>query len=516
MSNRPRPSGPANRPPTRRQIVAQQREANVQRRAVLAISGAVALAVLLLIAGFVYERFYQPSVKLAQVNDATLTRGQYEQLLRGQTVQQMAQTLQLSKLFGANQSFGQSGRFDEQVVQANSQLATLGTRRDRSTPVDQSIVSQWIDQQVTEQNAKTQFQIEPAQGEVDQALVAELGSLLQTPTMSSTDTLSETATTEAATEAGTEATTSATSAAATAAASAAPTATSVPTATPEAGEATELANQIVDELYTEYTNILDALPQEALPAQRTPHVTKDEMSQVLRTNYRQQLLRARVGEALVKDASAAGDSAPTEITVRHILLQVPKPAPSPTPGPADATATAEEEATATAEPTPTPKPSVEEVEQQFVERKTEADKIYQELTANPATFADVARATSEDPGSKDQGGELPPFNREGITSGGQGQGLVKEFVDAAWALKDNEISQPVRTQFGWHIIQRLPEDPKTKLDRLRQEAFTSWLAEKRQQATITPPLTPTPTEVPLVTTDVPTGETALPEATTTP
>lgn len=507
MSNRPRPSGPSSRPPTRRQVVSQQREANLQRRTVLVISGAVGLAALLIIAGFVYDRFYQPNVTLKQVNNVALTRGEYERLQRGNTIQQMAQTLQFSKLFGANQSFGQSGRFDEQIVEANGQLATLGTSRSRSQPVDDAIVNQWVDRQVIEQSARTDFQIEPSQGEIDQALVAQLGSLLQTtPEVTATSTLTETA--------GLTATAEAATAAATSAATAVPTATSLPTATPEPEQATEQANQIVDELYTEYTNILESLPREALARQRTPNMSKDELAQTLRVGFREQLIRSRVSEQLVESAPADDQSTPTEITARHILLQVPEPTPTPEPTPegADATATPEEAATATAEPTETPKPSVEEVERQFEQRKVEADRIYRRVTANPDSFAEVAREESEDPGSKDNGGELPAFNREGTVSGGQpGEGLVKEFTDAAWALKENEISQPVRTQFGWHIIQRLPEDPEARLERLRQAAFDTWLAEKRQQVTIVPPPTPTPTEIPPVTT-----ETAEPEATTTP
>jgi hypothetical protein len=511
MSNRPRPSGPASRPPTRRQIAAQQREANVQRRTVLAIGGALALAALLIIAGVVYERIIQPNTTLRQVNGVSLTRGEYERLQRTSAIQQLAQTLQLSKLFGANQSFGQTGRFDEQVVQTNLELATLGTARNRDQPIDETVISQWVDQQIIEQNAKSEFQIDPSAGEIDQAVIAQYGSVIQTtPEVTATETLTDTAELTATTEA-------ATAEAATTTASP-PTPTTPPTATPEAAQATEQTNQVVDELYTEYSNILTALPQEALESQRTPHVTKDELAQALRASFREQVIRERVSAALVKEVPADDQTEPTTITVRHILLQVPEPEPTPEPTTAapDATAT-EEAATATAEPTPTPKPSVEELEQQFTERKAEADAIYQRVAANPDSFADVARAESDDPGSKEQGGELPAFDRAGnITGGQEGQTLVKEFADAAWALKENEISQPVRTQFGWHIIQRLPEDPQAKLTRLQQSAFDAWLAEKRQTATIVPPPTPTPTEIPPVTTEEPTTETAQPEATTTP
>jgi hypothetical protein len=484
MSNRPRPSQSPERRPTRRQMAAQQHEANVQRRVMLAIGGAVGLALLLIISGIVYDRLIQPSRTLKQVNNQALTRGQYEQFVRANTIQQIIQGLQFNKLLGSGANMGQSGRFDEQVVQANVRLTEIGTSRDRQQPLDDATVNQWVDRQILEQGAKQQFNLEPQQGEIDQMLVAQYGALL--------DTASPITSTETTTATETAATAAATSAAATGAASS-PTATALPTATPQAAEATNKANQIVDVLYTEYTNILEALPEGAIERQRQPHTTKDEMLSVMRENLREQVIRQRVGEALVKELPANDTAEPTSINTRHILLQVPEPTPTPSPAAeTDATETAAD-ATPTAEPTPSPSPSPEELEQLFAQRKTEADALYRQLTANPESFPELARENSDDPGSAANGGKLDPFDREGNVIGNQGQTLVKPFVDAAWQLKEGEISQPVRTDFGWHIIQRVPEDPKEKLDRLRTEALDKWLEDQRKQATIVPPPTPTPT-----------------------
>ena len=57
-------------------------------------------------------------------------------------------------------------------------------------------------------------------------------------------------------------------------------------------------------------------------------------------------------------------------------------------------------------------------------------------------FAKVAKEMSKDPGS--EGGDLGWFTRDR---------MVPAFADAAFKLKDNEMSEPVKTQFGWHIIQ---------------------------------------------------------------
>ncbi|NDY41804.1 peptidylprolyl isomerase [Dissulfurirhabdus thermomarina] len=61
-----------------------------------------------------------------------------------------------------------------------------------------------------------------------------------------------------------------------------------------------------------------------------------------------------------------------------------------------------------------------------------------------ADFADLAKKYSEDPGTRDKGGELGFFPK--------GR-MVPEFEKAAFALKKGEVSQPVRTAFGYHLIQ---------------------------------------------------------------
>lgn len=77
----------------------------------------------------------------------------------------------------------------------------------------------------------------------------------------------------------------------------------------------------------------------------------------------------------------------------------------------------------------------------LVKTKDEADRI--RAMATTSNFADLARQYSTDPGSKAQGGSL------GVIQKGA---LVPEFEKAAFALADGQISEPVKTQFGWHII----------------------------------------------------------------
>ena len=74
--------------------------------------------------------------------------------------------------------------------------------------------------------------------------------------------------------------------------------------------------------------------------------------------------------------------------------------------------------------------------------KLDMDLLYQRLNKGE-DFASLAETYSDDPGSAKNGGSLGEF--------GRGQ-MVPEFEKAAFALKVGEISKPVRSDFGWHII----------------------------------------------------------------
>ena len=81
--------------------------------------------------------------------------------------------------------------------------------------------------------------------------------------------------------------------------------------------------------------------------------------------------------------------------------------------------------------------------------RVRAESLLAEVRKNPAGFADLAKANSEDPGSAKQGGDLDWFGRGA---------MVKVFEDTAFALKKGDVSGVVESDFGFHII---------KLDDLR-------------------------------------------------
>ena len=70
-------------------------------------------------------------------------------------------------------------------------------------------------------------------------------------------------------------------------------------------------------------------------------------------------------------------------------------------------------------------------------------------------FGALAKQYSEDPGSKENNGELPQFPR--------GQ-MVPEFESAAFALGTNQLSEVITTQFGYHLIKLLDKTPAKKIE----------------------------------------------------
>jgi peptidyl-prolyl cis-trans isomerase C len=78
----------------------------------------------------------------------------------------------------------------------------------------------------------------------------------------------------------------------------------------------------------------------------------------------------------------------------------------------------------------------------LVESEEKARELYEKI-AHGEDFAQMAKMFSRDTGSKDDGGDLGYFSR--------GQ-MVPQFEEAAFKLNAGDISLPVKTQFGWHLI----------------------------------------------------------------
>lgn len=91
--------------------------------------------------------------------------------------------------------------------------------------------------------------------------------------------------------------------------------------------------------------------------------------------------------------------------------------------------------------------------------KERADSIYNEIMKG-TDFAEMAGKYSEDPGSAQNGGMIGQISR--------GQTL-KEFEDAAFALKDGEVSKPILSPVGYHIIKMMEHAEFAPYDSLRED-----------------------------------------------
>jgi parvulin-like peptidyl-prolyl isomerase len=109
----------------------------------------------------------------------------------------------------------------------------------------------------------------------------------------------------------------------------------------------------------------------------------------------------------------------------------------------------------------------------FAKSKAEADRIFAELRGG-ADFAALAKESSADPGSKDSGGKL-------TISRGQ---TVPQFDKVAFDLEQGAISRPVKTTYGYHVIEALSPVRKAKvtsLDDARPQIRATLLSQKKQE-----------------------------------
>jgi hypothetical protein len=143
-----------------------------------------------------------------------------------------------------------------------------------------------------------------------------------------------------------------------------------------------------------------------------------------------------VREIRLNSAQGTGD----QVRVRHILLS---------PGGDPSTAA-----------------DVAETDPAWTKAKDDAQRIYEEITSGKVSFEDAAKQSSNDTGTAAEGGLLPWLTQDSV---------VTEFGDAIFApgLKTDDLLAPVKTQYGWHIIEyvgRRPP-PDALIETIRVEAM---------------------------------------------
>ena len=119
----------------------------------------------------------------------------------------------------------------------------------------------------------------------------------------------------------------------------------------------------------------------------------------------------------------------------------------------------------------------------LVEGEDEAKAILEQLKAG-ADFATLAKEKSKDPGAA-EGGDLGYFTKDQ---------MVPEFADVAFKMYPGQLSNPVKTQFGWHVIKvedkRIKQPPEFEKVKDQIEAYlarkaqTDFIAKLRQSAKV--------------------------------
>ncbi len=115
----------------------------------------------------------------------------------------------------------------------------------------------------------------------------------------------------------------------------------------------------------------------------------------------------------------------------------------------------------------------------LVEDETTANDVLDRLAAGE-DWASLAAELSTDTSNKDQSGDLGWFSRAK---------MVKEFEDAAFALTEvGQVSEPVQTQFGWHVIRLLGHEERplaaSDCSQLPNQKFQEWITQLRENSTI--------------------------------
>ncbi|MCD6594640.1 peptidylprolyl isomerase [bacterium] len=109
----------------------------------------------------------------------------------------------------------------------------------------------------------------------------------------------------------------------------------------------------------------------------------------------------------------------------------------------------------------------------LVENEKLADSLYKALQ-NGANFDTLANEFTIDPSGKGHGGDLRLFSA---------MEMIQPFEDAAYALEPGQISKPVKTRFGWHIIKVIEKIPNDQIKPLEQERDKIIAHLKRGQET---------------------------------
>lgn len=448
---------PAGNPAAPRRVAARKLREEQQQRLVLLVTGVtIGLALLAIVGGLLYDRLWLPSRPVARVGNVELTRSGYWEERRNAYAREVVQNFQLLTLFSGTPQITQ--QFQGQSAYIDNQVETI-----RSAEVQPAVVTQWETRQIKLQGAAA-LGISASEDEIIQAMATDLGLIFLPPPPAPTPEAEATA--DPAEPTGTpaaEATADPAAPTATPAATATPAPTSTPQPTPAPAEAASQVDQIINEIFRRYEIELAA-------AAETPDLTREDFRAALMDQFREQVLTEKIQAALVPEEGFAFSTKPERVQARQVLVAV----------------------------TPPEGATQEQIDAAFAEALPRAEAIAAELRGG-ADFAEVVAESSDDPGSRERDGDMGLFDEMGVSD--SGVTYPPELVEQAFALEEGVISDPIRTQFGWHVIEVTWRDVPSEESQLRQartEALDKWVEEQRSKIGVArfPALTPTPIDEP--------------------
>lgn len=420
---------------TRKEVRQNASDLERNQKIVKWVAGAIGLALLFVLIGLIFEFLVTPNSAVATVGDEKIVTKEYRRrvlLERNQLYSQLGQYQQLEEQFGGQ------GYFTNQITQLQTTLSNssiLGTQ----------VLETLIGEKAVLKEAETRG-ISIGDEEIENILREEVAvrqQALTVPQATGTAEMSVEMTATADTWTPTPLPTIDISNTITA------TATPLPTATPR---------PILDD--TLYSEGLETLQSDL---KNTTNMSLDDYRDVVRARLIEEELQEQISVESVEETEV-------QVNARHILLRPRDPTPIPTEVPEDApdaepTPVPTEVPEDAPEPTPTLAPRTRE------ETLVEIVELRNRIVEGGEDFAELAIEYSDDTGSGALGGDLDWF--------GQGQ-MVPQFDEAAFALEIGEISEPISTTFGYHILEVLDRDearPKdeNQLSQERDSAYQEWL-----------------------------------------
>jgi parvulin-like peptidyl-prolyl isomerase len=404
---------------TRKHVARLERERRQTRLLLYSFILILASVIGLLVWGYLDVYYYQLEKPVAKVGDVEISTREFQTRVK----------LQRNQLLGDYQLFAQ---YEQIGLDVSSQLQQIEAQLDTPQLIGQTVVDQMVNEQVVRQEAAKRGISVSAQ-EIEDAVRANMGFYPNgspTPSVTPTEivyptlspqTLKLVSPTPSPTTTLAQTLTPSVTPTTSGTPELLPSPTVTPTATPTQGPtATASPTYTPEPTATLYTlEGYQAEYQASLDVYTELGLTEEQY----RSQFESNLLRTKLLEAVTADVGRVEP----QVWARHILVA--------------------DEAAA---------------------------KLVIERLNNGEDFALLAIGESKDTGSGAQGGDLGWF--------GKGA-MVAEFEAAAFALEIGEVSQPVQSSFGWHIIQLLARQDRplteSEYQSAREQAFSAYMAEVR-------------------------------------